>query len=118
VSNRRSDPLCLADRSEYRETASKKAREDDASRSPIDIHKVGRIFPSEIQLAVLLGTFLPLSRAFDKPIAIACLRLLTFPPLPRGPLRASPRSKRRISFFTSLLALREYLRVRIPINAL
>jgi hypothetical protein len=43
------------------------------------------------QLAFRFGTFLPFLRAFDKPIAMACLRLLTLPPLPPGPLRALPR---------------------------
>jgi hypothetical protein len=38
--------------------------------------------------AFRLGTFLPFLRAFDRPIAMACLRLLTFPLLP---LRAVPR---------------------------
>jgi hypothetical protein len=54
-------------------------------------------------------------RAFDKPIAMACLRLLTSPPLPPRPLCAVPRLERCISLFTSLLALREYLRFRFAI---
>ena len=37
-----------------------------------------------------LGTFLPFLRAFDRPIAIACLRLFTLPPLPPRPLFAFP----------------------------
>src|SRR4051812_33241961 len=37
------------------------------------------------------GTFFPFFRALDRPIAIACFRLLTLPPLPPGPLFALPR---------------------------
>jgi hypothetical protein len=47
---------------------------------------------------------------------MACLRLLTFPPLPPRPLRAVPRLLRCISLFTSLLALRDYLRFRFAIG--
>jgi len=56
---------------------------------------------------VFFGTFLPFLRAFDRPIAIACLRLFTRPPRPPRPLLAVPFLKRRISLSTSLLALRE-----------
>ena len=52
------------------------------------------------------GTFFP----FERPMAITCLRLLTFPPLPPRPLFAVPFLKRRISLLTSLPELREYLR--------
>src|SRR6478672_7537611 len=38
-----------------------------------------------------LGTFLPFLRALERPMAMACLRLLTLPPLPPGPLFAVPR---------------------------
>src|ERR1700747_343401 len=65
-----------------------------------------------------LGTFLPFLRAFDSPIAIACLRLLTFPPLPPRPLFAVPFLKRRISLFTSLPALLEYLRFFFALRAM
>src|SRR5829696_6397741 len=60
----------------------------------------------------LFGTFLPFFRALDNPIAIACLRLLTLPPLPPGPLFAFPLLYSCISFFTSSPALREYFRLR------
>src|ERR1700684_882935 len=56
------------------------------------------------------GTFFPFLRAFERPMAIACLRLFTFPPLPPRPLFAVPFLKRRISLLTSLPELREYLR--------
>src|SRR5205823_3699803 len=58
----------------------------------------------------LRGTFLPFFRASDRPMAIACLRLLTFPPLPPLPLFSVPFLRRLIALFTSLEALREYLR--------
>src|SRR5262249_29984434 len=53
-------------------------------------------------------TFLPFSRASDRPIAIACLRLVTFRPL--RPLRNVPFLRLRIARSTSFDALREYLR--------
>src|SRR6185437_3033805 len=37
------------------------------------------------------GTRLPFLRAFDSPMAIACLRLFTLPPRPPLPLLAVPR---------------------------
>jgi|SRR6266853_3712213 hypothetical protein len=37
------------------------------------------------------GTFFPFLRAFERPMAIACSRLLTGPPRPPGPLSAVPR---------------------------
>lgn len=53
------------------------------------------------------GTFFPFLRAFDKPIAIACLRLFTSRPL--RPLCALPRLYACISFSTSFDAPLEYL---------
>jgi len=55
-------------------------------------------------LARLRGTFLPFFRASERPIAIACLRLLTVPPFPPLPLLSVPRFRRRIALATSLLA--------------
>jgi hypothetical protein len=55
-----------------------------------------------------LGTFLPSLRASERPMAIACLRLLTFPPRPPFPLLNFPRLNLCISRFTSLDAPREY----------
>src|SRR6185437_147691 len=72
--------------------------------------------PARNHAALRLGTFLPFLRAFDKPIAMACLRLSTLPPLPPRPLRAVPRLWRCISLFTSLPELREYLRFRFAIT--
>jgi hypothetical protein len=51
-----------------------------------------------------LGTLPPFERASDNPIAIACLRLFTFPPLPPGPERSVPFLRRRIALATRLPA--------------
>jgi hypothetical protein len=56
------------------------------------------------------GTLAPFFRASERPIAIACLRLLTRPPLPPGPLRSVPFFRRRIALSTRLLAARPYFR--------
>jgi hypothetical protein len=53
------------------------------------------------QAFFFFGTFFPAFRAFESPMAMACLRLLIFPALPPGPLFALPRLKRFISFFTA-----------------
>jgi hypothetical protein len=63
------------------------------------------------------GTFFPLRRASDRPIAIACLRLFTLPPRPPLPLLSVPRLRRCIALFTSLEAEREYLRAMSYLNA-
>jgi hypothetical protein len=54
------------------------------------------------------GTFLPLALASDSPIAIACLRLLTF--RPERPLFSVPALRFFIARLTSLDAFFEYLR--------
>src|SRR4029078_4683080 len=54
------------------------------------------------------GTFLPARRASDRPMAIACLRLVTF--LPLRPLLSVPRFFLCIALFTSFEADFEYLR--------
>src|SRR4029078_8409025 len=56
----------------------------------------------------LRGTFFPFFRASDRPIAIACLRLLTF--LPLRPLLSVPFFRFFIARLTSFDALLEYLR--------
>jgi hypothetical protein len=62
------------------------------------------------------GTFLPLALASDSPIAIACLRLLTF--LPERPLFSVPALRFFIARPTSVDAFFEYLRaiafLRLP----
>ena len=56
------------------------------------------------------GTFAPFFLASDRPIAIACLRLVTFPPLPPLPERRVPFFSRCIALFTLLPAALPYLR--------
>src|SRR5436305_11137655 len=58
------------------------------------------------------GTFLPSRRASDSPMALACLRLFPFFPLP--PLFSVPRLRLRIAPSTFLDAPFEYLRA-IPL---
>jgi hypothetical protein len=69
-----------------------------------------------LQDARFRGTFFPFRRALESPMAIACRRLFTLPPLPPRPLLAVPRLYRCISLFTSLPALREYLRFRFAMR--
>jgi hypothetical protein len=64
------------------------------------------------QAAFLLGTFAPLLRASERPIAIACLRLFTLPPFPPLPDLSVPRFLRRIALATVLLAALPYFRPR------
>src|SRR5579859_3015288 len=58
----------------------------------------------------LLWTRAPFLRASERPIAIACSRLVTLPPLPPGPDRRVPRFSRCIALFTLLLAPGLYFR--------
>src|SRR5580704_16053836 len=55
------------------------------------------------------GTLAPFFRASESPIAIACLRLVTLPPLPPLPERSVPRFSRCIALFTLLPAALPYL---------
>jgi len=57
---------------------------------------------------LFFGTFLPLALASDSPIAIACLRLVTF--LRERPLFSVPAFRFFITRSTSLEAFLEYLR--------
>lgn len=57
------------------------------------------------------GTFAPFFLASDNPIAMACLRLVTLPPLPPLPERSVPLFLRRIALSTVLLAAFPYLRL-------
>src|ERR1041385_156187 len=57
-----------------------------------------------------LGTFAPFLRASESPIAIACLRLLTVPPLPPLPDFKVPFLRRRIALSTLLPAPLLYFR--------
>lgn len=62
------------------------------------------------QDAFFFGTFAPFLRASDSPIAIACLRLVTLPPLPPLPERSVPRFSRCIALSTDLPAALPYFR--------
>ncbi|HLA14110.1 MAG TPA: hypothetical protein VJZ25_03725, partial [Gemmatimonadaceae bacterium] len=67
-------------------------------------------FDAELFIPVLFrGTLAPFFRASDSPIAIACLRLFTFRPLPD--LRV-PFLRRRIALSTVFDAAGPYLRLR------
>src|SRR5271163_2467667 len=57
------------------------------------------------------GTFAPFLRASESPIAIACLRLVTLPPLPPLPERSVPRFSRCKALFTLLPAALPYLTI-------
>jgi hypothetical protein len=59
-------------------------------------------------LFAFFGTFLPSARASDKPIAIACLRLVTF--LPERPLFKLPALRFFNTRSTSADAFLEYFR--------
>jgi hypothetical protein len=61
--------------------------------------------------AAFFGTFAPALLASDNPIAIACLRLVTF--LPLRPLRRVPRFFSRITFAIFLFAPFEYFAIMI-----
>jgi hypothetical protein len=64
------------------------------------------------QAAFFLGTLAPFLRASESPMAIACLRLFTHPPLPPLPERSVPRFLRRIALSTVLPAALPYRRPR------
>lgn len=63
------------------------------------------------QAAFFRGTLAPFLRASERPIAIACLRLFTFPPLPPGPDRRVPRFFLRIALATLFPAAFPYRRL-------
>ena len=82
-----------------------------------DTPECARLCPPYFFLLLLLllprfgGTFLPFLRASESPMAMACLRLLTF--LPLLPLLSVPRLRLRMLRSTSLEALREYRRAMV-----
>src|ERR1700681_3720441 len=61
------------------------------------------------QLAFFIGTLAPFLRASERPMAIACLRLVTLPPLPPWPERSVPRFSRCRALLTLLPAALPYL---------
>ena len=83
-------------------------------RPAIVAGRTGRVIfdcydPLEAEDDLLFGTLPPTRRASDKPIAIACLRLVTF--LPDRPLRKVPRLRSRIVFATLVCAFLPYLAI-------
>src|SRR5437879_3208114 len=64
------------------------------------------------QAAFFLGTLAPFFRASESPMAIACFRLVTCPPLPPLPERSVPCFFLRIALATVLLAPLLYFRPR------
>ena len=75
-----------------------------------DFFAVERLLALFFRPVFFRGTLAPFSRASDRPIAIACLRLFTLPPRPPGPLVSVPFLRRRIALATRLLAAFPYLR--------
>jgi hypothetical protein len=65
------------------------------------------------QAALFRGTLAPFLRASESPMAIACLRLVTLPPLPPFPERSVPRFFRRTALATDLPAALPYLRLPV-----
>ncbi len=57
-------------------------------------------------------TLAPLRRASESPMAMACLRLFTLPPLPRLPERSVPRFRLRIALATVFLLFGPYFLAR------
>jgi hypothetical protein len=66
-----------------------------------------------IQLDFLRGTLAPFLRASERPMAIACFRLFTVPPLPPFPDFKVPRFLRRIALLTDLPAAFPYLAILV-----
>ena len=90
-------------------------------RNVIKLHDILRDFRA-VFLPVLLvgflpvffaGTFPPFLRASERPIAIACLRLVTFFPL--RPLLSVPFLRSRIAFATLRSAIFPYFAIGSPI---
>ena len=63
------------------------------------------------QLVFFLGTLAPFLRASERPMAMACFRLFTWPPLPLLPERKVPLFLRCIALFTLLPAALPYLAI-------
>src|SRR5205823_14844308 len=71
---------------------------------------VSQTFGRNSHAAFFFGTLAPFFRASESPMAMACFRLLTRPPLPPLPERSVPRFFRRIALATVLPAALPYLR--------
>jgi hypothetical protein len=76
-------------------------RDDVLRRDP---PRVERLAPprEERRDELRLGTFAPFSRASERPIAIACFRLVTRPPCPDFPLFNVPDFRRLMALSTDL----------------
>jgi hypothetical protein len=72
-------------------------RDDEERRPPDDFRDDERFDPERFEPPFFRGTFAPFFRASESPMAIACLRLFTFLPLP---LFSVPRFRRRIALPT------------------
>src|ERR1700686_1542492 len=66
------------------------------------------------QLGFLRGTLAPLLRASERPIAMACSRLVTTPPLPFLPGPSFPPFSRCSAFLTLSLAALPYFAISPP----
>jgi hypothetical protein len=64
----------------------------------------------DLELDRFRGTLAPFFLASERPMAMACRRLVTFPPWPDLPRRRVPFLRRRIALSTRLLALLLYFR--------
>lgn len=63
------------------------------------------------QLDLFRGTLAPFFRASERPMAMACFRLLTLPPFPLFPDLSVPVFFRCIALFTDFPAARPYLAI-------
>ena len=81
-----------------------------SSSAPAPPCAVQRTFRVDRPLRRARGTFAPLRRASDNPIAMACLRLVTR--LPDRPDRSDPRLRSRMARATICDALRPYFGIR------
>lgn len=74
-------------------------------------NKSGAPASHAVSLQGFFGTFAPFFRASESPMAIACLRNLTVPPLPPLPDFKVPRSSRCMALFTLFAAALPYFLV-------
>ncbi len=74
--------------------------------TPLHCGRLSRVYAAWFDL--FAGTLAPFFRASERPIATACFRLFTFPPLPLFPERRVPLFSRRIALATVLLAALPY----------
>jgi hypothetical protein len=81
----------------------------DDARFEVDPPFFDARFFATLRLARFFGTLAPSALASDNPMAIACLRLLTF--LPERPLLSVPRFLSCMAFSTFLEAFLEYFAI-------